>query len=662
MKNNIILLGLLIFTLSGISQNTKIYVKNSENSIRVKWYSKQLVYENGVNIYRKTEGTNNWIKLNTKPIIKKEKIADKYIQADSSLLAYMDIIDEISSPDFDGFSLLNCLVKSIQSPEFANYLGISFTDKTIIPGETYSYKIMEIYNGVEKLQGESKLIIADQNNEQFIPENIDITPGHHKASIKWKPDEDNYYAVNIYRSSNLNSQKVKANKLPIMLSSFTNKEGEEQYADYFFVDDSLQNDVIYYYELKGIDFFNEEMESSEIIEVEIKDLMPPLPPSNIRKSIDKYSVGISWDKSESEDLKGYNIYRSPNDKDNYKIVNKKILKKTDTTFVEKIEKSGYYYYKVAAIDNADNVSFSNKLLLKVEDNTPPNRPQFLKAVADTGKISLSWKMNTEEDLIGFLVYRKIKTEKQKDFVLITPEYIATNEFIDNRAKNIRNIYEYKIVAVDSALNISEFSNIVSAQMTDVIPPEKPFIKNVISQERGVQVQWIQNVELDLKGYNIYRIFSNDTLKLNSKIIEPKMHLFTDRTAIPDEKYLYAIKAIDKNGNTSAFSNLFPGMYKSKKLNSSKIISFNVKGNSKRKQIRVHWNINKNDEFKGIVVSRKQDNQTFKPLTGILKGDEYVDKDVKFGIKYYYKIKVFENSGSVIASDTVKIEIIDSELN
>ena len=41
-------------------------------------------------------------------------------------------------------------------------------------------------------------------------------------------------------------------------------------------------------------------------------------------------------------------------------------------------------------------------------------------------------------------------------------------------------------------------------MPDVTPPEIPVIKNGISKDGIITIEWIKNVELDLKNYIIYR--------------------------------------------------------------------------------------------------------------------------------------------------------------
>ncbi len=655
-KSKVLLIVFAIFSLNLNAQEKKVLVTNTESgNVIVKWYSKQLWFEHGVNIYRKEVGLSDWNKLNLQPIVKQNKIASSEIQKDSSLLAFVDIIEQTPKGKLEGFSLLSCIIKSIQSEVFAKYLGVIYHDNSIVPGEKYVYKVARVIGKTDIEFGVSAEIEAGVFKPGNPPEEIVVEPGNHRASIKWKPDEENYFAVNIYRSSNKESNVKRVNDLPIMLSTYTDEDGKEKYPEYFFKDDSLNYDYTYYYELTSIDFFGRESSHSEKIEVIIKDKLPPPPPYNLRRKVDKYNVGISWDIAASDDLFGFNVYRSSNDKD-YRKVNKKLLNKTDTTFSETFEKSSYYYYRVAAVDKAGNEALSNKVLLKVEDNTPPARPKNLKAVADTGLITLTWVANNEDDLSGYIIFRKLSKADDNSYVLITPSHHNKNSFTDSLAKNIKNKFTYRIAAVDSAFNVSAFSNIVSAQMPDILPPERPVIINSVSKETGVQIEWLKNVEPDLKGYDIYRISNEDTTKINARTISPEMNVFSDRFAELGVRYNYMVVAVDNDNNQSYPSKPFPGMVKKNTLDKSLVGKLAIKYKKNKKQAVLSWDIQKQESYKGVIVYRKQDEGTFMPLTGLADITTYTDKDIISNTRYFYKVKVFDATGLNTISNIIEIVI------
>ena len=71
---------LLIAPNIGNGQDNRVLVENALNSttndptVLIKWYTKDLLYDEGINLYRKQKGTLIWIKINQSPIIKKENL------------------------------------------------------------------------------------------------------------------------------------------------------------------------------------------------------------------------------------------------------------------------------------------------------------------------------------------------------------------------------------------------------------------------------------------------------------------------------------------------------------------------------------------------------------------------------------------------------------
>ncbi|MCC7552161.1 fibronectin type III domain-containing protein [Candidatus Micrarchaeota archaeon] len=77
---------------------------------------------------------------------------------------------------------------------------------------------------------------------------------------------------------------------------------------------------------------------------------PPLPPKNIQITQIQNSLKITWDKSPSVDVIGYNIYRSKQYSVQGEKINQEIIYETE--FIDKwLVEDGTYYYLVRAVDN-----------------------------------------------------------------------------------------------------------------------------------------------------------------------------------------------------------------------------------------------------------------------------------------------------------------------
>jgi hypothetical protein len=88
--------------------------------------------------------------------------------------------------------------------------------------------------------------------------------------------------------------------------------------------------------------------------------------------------------------------------------------------------------------------------------SPPN--------AIPGRIALFWAANSEPDIAGYLLYRATDPNSPKPWTLLTPEVYTKITFQDVNVETGKTYYYY-VVAVDTAGNKSEPSNVVS----DTVP-------------------------------------------------------------------------------------------------------------------------------------------------------------------------------------------------
>lgn len=87
------------------------------------------------------------------------------------------------------------------------------------------------------------------------------------------------------------------------------------------------------------------------------------------------------------------------------------------------------------------------------DTFPPAAPKEVKAIATEGAINLIWEPNTEKDLAGYIVLRRL--ELAQTFEPVTPAPIAEPSFKDTAQQGIA--YVYAVRAVDKAGNASASS-------------------------------------------------------------------------------------------------------------------------------------------------------------------------------------------------------------
>jgi len=158
----LIFLAVLSFTVN--AQSGKIFIKSNSNpttgnSIQIKWYHKELISDEGVNLYRK-EQDGKWEKINKKPFKLSNFLPEEAYKADPELRIFTKLVSESKLSDLPGMVLLNVLLKSFQSNVYANYLGIYYEDKNIEVGKSYQYQARQINYGMEYEIQTSPFIVA----------------------------------------------------------------------------------------------------------------------------------------------------------------------------------------------------------------------------------------------------------------------------------------------------------------------------------------------------------------------------------------------------------------------------------------------------------------------------------------------------------------------
>jgi glucose/arabinose dehydrogenase len=187
------------------------------------------------------------------------------------------------------------------------------------------------------------------------------------------------------------------------------------------------------------------------------------------------------------------------------------------------------------------------------DTSPPAPPADLAAAAGDGRVDLTWSPNSEPDLAGYDVYRS--TTSGSGYTKLNSSLVTASAYADTTATN-GTTYYYVVTAVDTSNNPSSFSNQASATPTapaDTTPPAAPTGLTATASSSSVALDWANNVEADLAGYNVYRSQTSGSgySKLNNSLIAGSA--YTDATVVTGTTYHYVVRAVDTSGNESGNS-------------------------------------------------------------------------------------------------------------
>jgi len=136
---------------------------------------------------------------------------------------------------------------------------------------------------------------------------------------------------------------------------------------------------------------------------------------------------------------------------------------------------GLYTLRLEAEDLSGNVNRATASV--IVDNTPPAPPVLLSASADGPSVTLAWQGNTEADLAGYLVFRDGQLANASGTVIGDPAaFLITGLGYEDEGVP-DGTHDYFLVAMDSAGNMSDQSNVMQVSINtrpphlDIVAPE-----------------------------------------------------------------------------------------------------------------------------------------------------------------------------------------------
>lgn len=286
----------------------------------------------------------------------------------------------------------------------------------------------------------------------------------------------------------------------------------------------------------------------------LKDIQPPEKVIDIQAQIlNAESFKLSWQASESNDVESYRLYRK--EKNSKAVIVRHIkLKDKNTsriTALIKLKKNlqKHYYYSIAAVDGAGNVSsLSPYVHIRLPDSIAPRNPMLLTIANKKNGLLLKWKKNTEDDLKGYKVYRK-KNNKNEEFQLITKHIITNNSVFDSSVKPLSD-YRYRVSALDNYNNESKAGIGIAARTgvfdQPVAAPEKLRIKK--AKNGFPELNWKMPKKSKIR---VFRSDGGGYIPVSGLL---QKNNFIDSSIKAGRAYKYQVKAVSIIGDLSTASN------------------------------------------------------------------------------------------------------------
>ena len=545
------------------------------------------------------------------------------------------------------------LLAADRSPLAATSLGLRYVDKDVKPGHAYNYVIMTreavniTENGLVSIKNEKDTLSRIQG---FFAE-----PADGRINLKWNKLNDQYYSGYKLERSEDGGKTFKALHDAPLLIIHNPLSSDDGY--YHFADTLTQNNLKYLYRLRGIDAFGELSDPVNIAAQSVDKTPPSSPVIYVAEASKDGSITLKWEVPKEEIGIGYfQILLADNIETGYEVIADKLpVSQKSYHYTGPVQTDRSYYFIVAAYDLSNNQIRSAPAYVPLVDSVAPATPRHLEGYIDSlGHVNITWDPSTEKDVIGYRVY--MGNNPEHEFAQITKEPTVYNAWRDtvSLVSLDKKVY-YKVSAVDRSFNQSAFSEIISLNRPDIIPPAAPASLPASSGTTGVELRWTPSSSNDVAAYIIYRRDADEIRSVYQRIMrisDAKTTNWIDTIALPLKIYQYIIKAQDSTGLLSEPSFPVKGR-KAFDLGTIQIKQLKATYRPEYSATYLEWEnpIPTNNESTNFhfYLYRKVNKGSWKKIKqlGALTYT-YLDRDLKADGTYIYGIKLVMKDGNSAA--------------
>ena len=438
------------------------------------------------------------------------------------------------------------------------------------------------------------------------------------------------------------------------VSDLNAREGKTSTKIYF--TDSIANNVVYQYRVRGINSFGEVGPHSKAVIGQGYEQLSYAPTIKSSFIDDNGILQLKWTFEEASNhlLKGFVIHRSDKIDGRYELFSDTLANTTRSLSAKKTLVNSNYF-TLTAIPNYGKGRSSFPILVQAVDSVPPAIPSGLKVTIDTcGIVRLSWDKNTEKDFNGYKIYRALKAGE--DLVPLTDGILDKNTFEDQIELNMLNKKVwYGVSALDKRFNQSAVSPLVEVRKPSKIPPSPPVFTKYAIQGDTLKLNWINSNDEDIFTHSLHRKKTSDSTA--TKVFEYAIGTqtnYADTQLLPGTNYTYYLQAKNDSGLTSNSEPI--EIYTPTNAGPAKEITrFYAYPQPNEKRIQLVWD----DQLTEVIeyqLYRAINDQTLLSWRSTPSPNKGLyDTDVKMGTSYTYGIQAVLQSGgfSSIKKVTVK---------
>ncbi len=389
-----------------------------------------------------------------------------------------------------------------QDYEVAQMAGLAYVDMEAYPNEKYLYKITSMVpKDVLEIQ-EGGVFVGLQDYEELPrPMDLAVIFFDGKSMLSWNYAIHNQIYNSYFIERSMDGVRFeRLNDLP--LTTLNNSEKTDPLR--MFYTDSITNGKTYYYRIRGKTPFGEVSPVSEVVLGSGEKQLAYVPHITSKYYEDDKTVLLEWEfMEEGNDLiTGFELNRSDNVDGPYKVVVKNIPPETRKVRYDSLMPTNYMTITALGKNGSSRTSFP--ALVQPVDSVPPHKPKGFHGLVDSlGVVTLSWEANTDEDILGYRIFKGHNKNEEYSQITVSPHQ-AIIYYDSVSVKNLNSKVYYQLIAVDQRFNMSEPSEVLEIKKPDFIKPTQPVFKSYEIKEGKVHLTWANSSSEDVVKHQIYR--------------------------------------------------------------------------------------------------------------------------------------------------------------
>lgn len=311
------------------------------------------------NVYR-DEGNGRLTKITKNPIRILWYRSDIIETLDEELSLYMELF-KVKYPEqihqkLDKLPSAETIICAI-NPQIAKIRGRGFLDKTVKAGQKYKYRIFVVENGVDRpyskaIQLTAKDIIIEK------PKNFEAEGANHEINLYWDAPDSPNAGFDIFRSESKDGvyQQINKKRQLLLKVSVTEQERSPVY-----IDKNIIVNKEYWYKVAARDPIGNLGKFTNPIAATAQDKTPPQKPIIEKPQLNSkgYAI-IKWQQIDISDVVDFYVYKSRSINEKGRRLQGEItLDQNKYIFIDQNNEKGFFWYRVAAVDEKGNESLSD---------------------------------------------------------------------------------------------------------------------------------------------------------------------------------------------------------------------------------------------------------------------------------------------------------------